>query len=42
MGLGLSVCMAIIKAHGGSLSARNLDRGGAEFTFRLPLSKEDS
>ena len=42
MGLGLSVCMAIIKAHGGSLSARNLDRGRAEFTFRLPLSKEDS
>ena len=42
MGLGLSVCMAIVRAHGGSLSARNLDQGGAEFTFRLPLYKEDS
>ena len=36
MGLGLSVCLAIVRAHGGSMDARNLDRG-AEFTFRLPL-----
>ena len=36
MGLGLSVCMAIVRAHGGTLDARNLARG-AEFTFRLPL-----
>lgn len=41
MGLGLSVCMAIIRAHGGTLSARNLSHG-AEFTFRLPLAKEDT
>ena len=40
MGLGLSVCRAIIRAHGGTISARNLSHG-AEFTFRLPLSKED-
>ena len=40
IGLGLSVCLAIVRAHGGSMSARNLS-GGAEFTFRLPLSKED-
>ena len=39
MGLGLSVCRAIIRAHGGTISARNLSQG-AEFTFRLPLSKE--
>ena len=39
MGLGLSVCLAIVRAHGGDMSARNLS-GGAEFTFRLPLSKE--
>lgn len=41
MGLGLSVCLAIVRAHGGSMSARNLS-SGAEFTFRLPLAKEDS
>ena len=41
MGLGLSVCLAIVRAHGGTLSARNLP-SGAEFTFRLPLNKEDT
>jgi len=42
MGLGLSVCMAIVRGHGGTMSAQNIPSGGAEFTFRLPLSKEDS
>ena len=37
MGLGLSVCLAIVRAHGGVMEARNLDKG-AEFFFRLPLS----
>ena len=41
MGLGLSVCLAIVRAHGGTMSARNLP-SGAEFTFRLPLPKEDA
>ena len=41
MGLGLSVCQAIVKAHGGHLNARNLERG-AEFCFTLPLTKEES
>lgn len=41
MGLGLSVCRAIVKAHGGHLNARNLEQG-AEFCFTLPLSKEES
>ena len=36
MGLGLSVCLAIVRAHGGTMSARNLP-DGAEFTFCLPL-----
>ena len=40
MGLGLSVCMAIVGAHGGTMEAKNLDMGG-EFTFRLPLSEEE-
>ena len=41
MGLGLSVCNAVIKAHGGWLTACN-HHDGAEFTFYLPLPKEES
>ncbi len=37
MGLGLSVCRAIVLAHGGNITARNLLRG-AEFSFRLPTA----
>ena len=36
MGLGLSVCLAIVRAHGGTMNAKNLS-GGAEFSFQLPL-----
>lgn len=36
MGLGLSVCLAIVRAHGGTLKAKNLAEG-AEFSFSLPL-----
>ena len=39
MGLGLSVCLAIVRAHGGTMEARNLETG-AEVSFRLPLSEE--
>ena len=42
MGLGLSVCLAIVRAHGGEMEARNLEPNGAEFSFRLPLSEEVS
>ena len=44
MGLGLTVCKAIIQAHGGTILGRNLPEGGAEFAFRLPLTnnKEDA
>lgn len=37
MGLGLSVCLAIVRAHGGTMDAKNLP-SGAEISFRLPLS----
>ncbi|MBP6492520.1 MAG: GHKL domain-containing protein, partial [Clostridia bacterium] len=37
MGIGLSICMSIIKAHGGTLEASNKEEGGAVFRFRLPL-----
>lgn len=36
VGLGLSICRAIAKAHGGSLDARNRNGGGAEFVATLP------
>ncbi len=40
MGIGLSVCTSIVKAHGGALSVRNLaDSGGTEFCFTLPMEE---
>ena len=39
MGLGLSVCRAIVQAHGGTIQAQNLERG-SELSFQLPLSME--
>ena len=40
MGIGLSVCRAIILAHGGAIEAENLPEGGACFRFCLPLKEE--
>lgn len=39
MGIGLSVCRAIILAHGGGIEAENLPEGGACFRFRLPMKE---
>ena len=36
-GLGLAIVRAIVEAHGGTVEARNRDRGGACFTLRLPF-----
>jgi len=36
-GLGLAVCQAILKSHGGRIEARNRPGGGAVFRFALPL-----
>lgn len=41
MGIGLSVCSAIVKAHGGEITARNRPGGGAEFTFALEMEDSD-
>ncbi|MET0225942.1 MAG: sensor histidine kinase KdpD [Dokdonella sp.] len=37
-GLGLAICKAIAEAHGGTISARNANGGGAEFEVKLPLA----
>ncbi|WP_367566409.1 ATP-binding protein [Lacrimispora sp.] len=38
IGLGLSICETIVKAHGGTITAKNCANvSGAEFTFTLPL-----
>jgi two-component system sensor histidine kinase KdpD len=36
-GVGLAVCRAIARAHGGEMSVRARQRGGASFECRLPL-----
>jgi len=36
-GLGLAICRAIVKAHGGRIWAENQKGGGAVFLFTLPL-----
>ncbi|MBP1549172.1 MAG: DUF4118 domain-containing protein [Oscillospiraceae bacterium] len=39
MGIGLSVCASIIKAHGSVISAENLKNGGALFRFALEMEE---
>ncbi len=38
LGLGLAISASIVKEHGGSLAAGNIEGGGAEFTLELPLA----
>lgn len=41
IGLGLTICESIVKAHGGHIEARNRTDGpGAEFLFTLPLTAD--
>jgi two-component system sensor histidine kinase KdpD len=37
VGLGLTICRAIVESHGGKIIGRNRPGGGAIFTFTLPL-----
>ena len=41
MGIGLSVCSTIIKAHGGEIYGKNREEGGAIFGFTLDLEESD-
>lgn len=41
-GLGLSICYGVLRQHGGSISARNLEPAGACITLELPVAKLDA
>ncbi|MFC4668553.1 ATP-binding protein [Seohaeicola nanhaiensis] len=41
VGLGLAISSGIVTDHGGRLTARNGQRGGAVFEVQLPIVKED-
>ena len=40
VGLGLAICRAIARAHGGEIRAERIPAGGAMFTITLPLTEE--
>ena len=40
MGIVLSVCMSIVRAHGGTMKAKNRATGGACVSFVLPMGEE--
>ena len=40
MGVGLSICMSIIKSHNGKMEAANRKEGGAVFQFTLPIPED--
>jgi PAS domain S-box-containing protein len=41
LGIGLNICEAIVRSHGGDIRASNNQKGGATFTVQLPLSEND-
>lgn len=41
MGIGLSVCRTIIRAHGSDIRARNRSEGGAAFSFSLDMEENN-
>jgi len=40
VGLGLTICRAIVQAHGGTIRAENGPDGGAVFRFTIPMTEE--
>ncbi len=41
VGLGLAICQAIVRAHGGQIEASRRAGGGARFSFTLPCLQEE-
>ncbi|HEV8520697.1 MAG TPA: sensor histidine kinase KdpD [Burkholderiales bacterium] len=39
VGLGLTICRAIVTAHGGTIDAENREGGGALFRFTIPVTE---
>ncbi len=42
LGVGLSICRSIIEAHSGALWATNAEKGGAVFSFTVPITSAKS
>jgi two-component system, OmpR family, sensor histidine kinase KdpD len=42
VGLGLAICQAIVRTHGGQIEAQRRPGGGARFEFTLPLTKPEA
>ncbi len=42
VGLGLAICQAIVRAHGGEIEAQRRTGGGARFEFTLPTRTRPS
>lgn len=41
LGMGLAICQRLINAHEGTLNVRNVETGGAEFAFSIPVAMPD-
>jgi signal transduction histidine kinase len=41
-GLGLTIAMSLVQAHGGAIAAENLPEGGTVITMVLPIPKQDA